>query len=49
VRTNVPFVIEGFDYLGQLSATGIATPTPPGARTDQFPLVHAVMDFPAAG
>lgn len=43
---NVPFVIEGFDYLGQLSTEGITTPTPAGARTNQYPLVRAIMDFP---
>lgn len=42
---NVPFVIEGFDYLGQLSTSGITTPTPAGPRTDQYPLVRAMMNF----
>lgn len=46
---NVPFVIERIDYLGQLSTAGVTATTPAGARTDQFPLVRAVMSFPEAG
>lgn len=45
---NVPYVFDSFTFVGTFGDDGAITPGPDtGPRTDQLPLVNAVVNFPA--
>lgn len=46
---NVPFEIDSFTFLGNLSPDGLVNPTPAGPRTDELPLEDSVTSYPAGG